>query len=104
LSDWKKSFVKLNPVRGWLFDVYPSGPDEVAVWIVSENGDRVRLIDKFTQRIYVSGNFSALNCLTDKVRENSSVADWRFVEKHADFMETVKRKVLEIGINDSTRT
>ena len=104
MSDWKKSFVKLNPVRGWLFDVYPSGPDEVAVWIVSENGDRVRLIDKFTQRIYVSGNFSALNCLTDKVRENSSVADWRFVEKHADFMETVKRKVLEIGINDYART
>jgi len=104
LSDWKKSFVKLNPVRGWLFDIYPSAPDEVAVWIVAENGDRIRLIDKFTQRIYVSGNFSALSCLTEKVRDNSSVADWRFVEKHADFMETVKRKVLEIGINDYART
>lgn len=104
MSEWKKSFVKLNPVRGWLFDIYPSGPDEVAVWIVAENGDRIQLIDKFTQRIYVSGNFSALNCLTEKFRENSSVADWRFVEKHADFMETVKRKVLEIGINDYART
>jgi DNA polymerase elongation subunit (family B) len=104
LSDLKKSFVKLNPVRGWLFDVYPSGPDEVAVWLIAENGDRIRFIDKFIQRIYVSGNFAALSRLIEKIRGHGSVADWRFVEKYADVMETFERKVLEIGINDYART
>jgi DNA polymerase, archaea type len=102
LSDWKKSFVKLNPVRGWLFDVYPSGPDEVAVWLIAENGERVRLVDKFASKIYVSGNPLALKRLTEKVTSASSVADWRFVEKTADFMETSKQRVLEISISDYT--
>jgi len=104
LSGWKKSFVKLNPVRGWVFDVYPSGPDEVAVWLIAESGDRVRLIDKFVQRIYASGNFSVLNSLMGRIKDNSTVADLRFVDKHADFMEAVKRKVLEISVRDYAKT
>jgi DNA polymerase elongation subunit (family B) len=104
LSDWKKSFVKLNPVRGWVFDVYPSGPDEVAVWFIAEDGKRVRLVDKFIQRIYVSGDLAALNSLVERVKDNSTVVALRFVEKYADFMENVKRKVLEIGIGDYAKT
>jgi hypothetical protein len=42
-------------VRGWLLDVYPSGFGEVAVWVISENGERVRLTDRFQPKIYVSG-------------------------------------------------
>lgn len=103
MSDLKKSFVKLNPVRGWLFDVYPSGPDEVAVWVITDNGERVRFVDKFISSIYVSGNFSALNRLADRIEYNSSVADWRFVEKNADFMESFKRKVLEVRLKDNAK-
>jgi DNA polymerase elongation subunit (family B) len=103
LSNWKKNFVKLNPIRGWLFDVYPSGPDEVTVWLIAENGERVRLIDKFTSKIYVSGNLAALKRLTEKIGQATPVADWHFVERTADFMETVKQKVLEISINDYTK-
>jgi len=99
----KKGFVKLNPVRGWLFDVYPSGPDEVAVWLIAENGERIRFIDKFIYKMYVSGNFSALNRLADKLEYNNSVTDWRFVEKNADFMEPFKRKVLEVGLTDHAK-
>jgi len=86
-----------------LFDVYPSGPDEVAVWVIAENGERVRFIDKYTYRIYVSGSLSALNHLVEKVRGNKSVADWHFVKKNVDFMETVPQKVLEIGLKDHTK-
>ena len=103
MSDLKKGFVKLNPVRGWLFDVYPSGPSEVAVWVIADNGERVRFVDKFVSTIYVSGNYSALNRLAGRLEYNSSVADWRFVEKNADFMEPFKRKVLEIGLNDNAK-
>jgi len=87
-----------------VFDVYPSGPDEVAVWLIAESGDRVRLIDKFVQRIYASGNFSVLNSLMGRIKDNSTVADLRFVDKHADFMEAVKRKVLEISVRDYAKT
>jgi len=104
LSDWKNSFTKLKVVRGWLFDVYPSGPSEVAVWIIGENGERVKLTDKFTHRIYVSGNFSDLKNLAERTRDSRSVAGWRFVEKYADFMESVKKKVLEIDMAEYART
>jgi DNA polymerase elongation subunit (family B) len=104
LSDWKSNFVKLNAVRGWLFDVYPSGPNEVTVWVIAENGERVRLVDKFTHRIYVSGNSSDLKDLAEKVSDSKSVAGLRFVEKYADFMEASKRKVLEVDTSDYGRT
>ena len=39
-------------VRGWILDVYPCGPSDVAVWIVGEDGKRVRLVDRFTRKIY----------------------------------------------------
>jgi len=83
-----------------LFDVYPSGPDEVTVWIIAENGERIKLIDRFTHRIYVSGNFADLCWLVKKLEHNKAVADWRFAKKYADFMDGVKRRVLEIAISD----
>lgn len=87
-----------------MFDVYPSGPDEVVVWVIAENGERVRFVDKFVSTIYVSGNYSALNRLADRLECNSSVADWRFVEKNADFMESFRRKVLEVGLKNNAKT
>jgi len=96
--------VKLETVRGWLFDVYPSGPNEMTVWVIAENGERLKLVDSFTHRIYVSGKFSDLKSLTEKISDSRSVAGWRLVEKYADFMEARKRKVLEIDMSDYRRT
>jgi DNA polymerase elongation subunit (family B) len=101
LSDWKSSFVKLNPVRGWLFDVYPSGTNEIVVWIIAENGSRIRLVDKYAHKIYVSGDPLELKHLATKIRDNQVVVDWRFVRKYADFMNTRAQKVLEIEISDN---
>lgn len=76
----------------------------MTVWIIAENGERVKLVDEFTHRIYVSGKFSDLTSLTEKVRDSRSVACWHFVKKYADFMEASKEKVLEIDISDYRRT
>jgi DNA polymerase I len=103
LSDWKNSFVKLETVRGWLFDVYPSGPHEMTVWVIAENGERVKLIDNFTHRIYVSGKLSDLKNLSEKLKDSRSVAGCRFVKKYADLMDASKKKVLEIDITDYRR-
>jgi len=41
-------------IRGWLLDVYPSDFGKVAVWVITEKGERIRLTDKFQPCIYVS--------------------------------------------------
>ena len=104
MNDSKKGFTKLNAVRGWLFDVYPVGPDEVAVWIITENGQRVRLVDKYVQKIYVCADSVALNRLAEKLTGDHAVASWRFVKKQPDFMNAAKRRVLEISVNDYRKT
>jgi len=104
LSDWKNNFVRLKAVQGWLFDAYPSGPSDVTVWIIAENGERIKLFDKHIHRIYVSGNLSDLKSLAEKIKNSKSIASWRFVEKYADFMDASKKKVLEVDMSDYGRT
>jgi hypothetical protein len=56
-------------VRGWILDVYPCGPSDVAVWIVGEDGKRVRLVDRFTRKIYVYGDSEELEKLRKSLLE-----------------------------------
>ena len=72
----------------------------MTVWIITENGERVRLTDKFKPKIYVSGMTSDLSRLTDHLAASESVASWRYVEKCADFMKNKRSRVLEITMTD----
>jgi DNA polymerase elongation subunit (family B) len=87
-----------------MLDVYPSGPSQITVWIISENGERVKLVDNYVHKIYVSSIQQALEELTRRIVDSKSVADFRFVEKYADFMEASKKRVLEIDMTDYGRT
>jgi len=90
-------------LRGWIFDLYPSAPGEMTVWVITEKGERVRFVDEFQSNIYVSGNIADLSKLTDKLRNSESVAKWVYVEKYADFMSDEKSKVLEVTVTDCRR-
>ncbi|MGQ9551530.1 MAG: DNA polymerase domain-containing protein [Candidatus Bathycorpusculaceae bacterium] len=103
MIDWKNNFVKLNAVKGWLLDVYPSYSNEMIVWMIAENGERVRLVDKFLRRIYVSGSLPDLQDLAEKIGDDESIFDLRLVEKYADFTEASKSTVLEVDIGDYSR-
>jgi DNA polymerase elongation subunit (family B) len=103
LNDWKNNFRKLNAIKGWILDVYPSGPSQVTVWLIGDNGERVRFVDNYTHRIYVAGNYQLLEDLAEKITDSKSVASFRFVEKYADFMEASRKKVLEIDMRDYGR-
>lgn len=81
MSDWKNSSRNPSPIKGWILDVYPSGPSQVTVWIIGENGERVKLVDHYVHKIYVSGSQQALEELTRRIVDSESVADFRFVEK-----------------------
>ncbi len=87
-------------IRGWIFDVYPSNIGEMAVWIISENGQRIRLTDKFQPKIYVSGVKEDQEKLVGKIYSNSDIANWNFVYKYVQPTDSEKSRVLEITLKD----
>ena len=95
-----------NPkrVKGWLFDVYPSDFDQMAVWIISEQGKRVRLTDKFQPKIYVSGKQEDIERLASSFFSNQALASWNFAHKYAHPVDNEKSRVLEIALKDCKRT
>jgi DNA polymerase I len=90
-------------IRGWIFDVYPSNIGEMAVWIISENGQRIRLADKFQPKIYVSGKKEDQEKLVGHVYSNPDIANWSFVYKFAQPTDSEKSRVLEITLKDCRR-
>ncbi len=87
-------------VRGWLFDVYPSVFGTMAVWVISETGERVRLTDKFEPKVYISGKQEGIERLASGFYANQSIASWDFVEKYANPTDAQKSRVLEVTLKD----
>ncbi len=93
-----------NPkIRGWIFYVYPSDIGQMAVWIISEDGQRIRLTDKFQPKIYVSGKKEDQEKLVGKIYSNPDIANWSFVYKFAQPTDSEKSRVLEITLKDCRR-
>ena len=78
------SSVTGNPkwVKGWIFDVYHSDLGEMAVWIIGENKERVRLIDRFQPKLYVSGKQDEIERLASRFFSNQNIAAWNFAYKY----------------------
>ncbi len=95
-----------NPkaVRGWLLDVYPSDFGRVTVWVISENGERVKLTDKFQPCIYVSAKQDDLERLISQLYSSQKIASWRFVQKYVQATDTEKSRVLELTVKDCRQT
>ncbi|HEX7482226.1 MAG TPA: DNA polymerase domain-containing protein, partial [Candidatus Bathyarchaeia archaeon] len=87
-------------IKGWIFDVYPANVGEMAVWIISENGQRIRLTDKFQPKIYVSGKKEDQEKLVGKIYSNPDIATWNFVYKFANPTDSEKSRLLEIALKD----
>ncbi len=87
-------------IRGWIFDVYPTGVGEMAVWIISEKGQRIRLTDRFQPKIYVSGQKEEVEKLVGRIYSNPDIAHWDFVYKYANLTDYAKSRVLEITLQD----
>jgi len=91
-------------IRGWILDVYAAEQGEVVVWIISESGQRIRLIDKFEPKIYVSGNQDEIERLASRFYRNQDIAKWSFAQKYAHPTDTQKTRVLEITLKDYRKT
>ena len=91
-----------NPrqIRGWLLDVYPSDFGKVAVWVISENGERIKLTDNYQPCIYVSAKQDDLERLTSRLFNNEKIASLKFVYKYANPTDPEKTRVLELTVKD----
>ena len=91
-----------NPkrIKGWLFDVYPSGFGEIAVWVIGVNGERIRLTDKFQPNVYVSGKPAEMERLASGFHSNPNIASWTYVYKYAKPTDSQKTKVIEVTLKD----
>lgn len=89
-------------VKGWIFDVYPSALGEMTVWIIAENGERIKLTDRFKPKIYVSGINEALERLASRFFNSKVITSWSFVDKYANATDLEKSKVLEVELKDCT--
>lgn len=85
-------------VKGWLFDVYPSAFGEMAVWVISENGERLHFSDKFQPNVYVSGKQQDIERLASQFYSNQKIASWNYVYKYVKPTDAQKTKVLEVAL------
>jgi DNA polymerase I len=94
-----------NPkcVKGWIFDLYPSAFGQMCIWVITENGERIRLVDGFTPKIYISGREEDLERLLTRIFASKSIASYSFVYKYANPTDTEKSKVLEVSLKDCRR-
>jgi DNA polymerase elongation subunit (family B) len=92
--------VKFNRVNGWFFDAYPSGFGEITVWIIQENGERVKFVDRFQPKIYVSGKQVDLETLITRFFYSKIISSWNFVYKYVHPTDAKKSAVLEIVLKD----
>ena len=86
-------------VKGWLFDVYPSTEGQMNVWIICEDGKRVKLVDTFKPRFYVSSKKASLDELQSLVSK-LPVDSCRFVPKHIDPAKGSDSVVLEVTVTN----
>jgi DNA polymerase elongation subunit (family B) len=95
-----------NPdrVRGWILDAYPSGLGQFAVWVITENGERLRLTDTFKPKIYISGKEDSLERLAAQFPYDGAVVSWDFVLRYARATDSEPSRVLEVVLEDCRRS
>ena len=89
-----------NHVKGWILDAYPAGEGEIAVWIITETGERVKLTDRFQPKIYVSAEQDEIEKLPSRLCRSGAIAYWRFTQKYAHPRDGEKSRVLELTLKD----
>ncbi len=94
----------LRHVKGWILDLYPSSFGQMAIWVITENGERIRLVDEFNPKVYISSREKDLEGLLTRLFTNRSVASFNFVYKYASPTDAEKSKVLEVSLKDCRRT
>jgi len=89
------------PLRGWIFDTYPTHGGMV-VWIVDAEGQCHRLLDPFQPSFYVAGPVAALRQLAAELRR-MRLAEPVGMTRRQEFWTGEPRDVLEFLLLDAER-
>jgi DNA polymerase-2 len=87
-------------IEGWLFDIDELGP-EVALWIKTDQGDMVRVTEKFSPAVYVRGETEKLKALAGEVQRRGILSTVRWTEK-IEFWSGDTVPVLQLDVLDSS--
>lgn len=91
-------------VKGWILDAYPADEGKIAVWVISETGERLCFTDKFQPKIYVSTEQDELERLVSRLYNNQTIASWNFAYKYAQPTDNEKSRVLALTLKDCRKT
>jgi DNA polymerase I len=70
------------------------------VWILTEDGQRIHLVDEFRPTVYVSDKENELNSLFCRLFSDSNVDSVKFVEKFANPTDSRKSEALEVVLKN----
>ncbi|RLF13193.1 MAG: hypothetical protein DRN06_08950, partial [Thermoprotei archaeon] len=93
----------VDKARGWLLDIYQSGPGKIALWLITAEGRRVKLEDDFYPKIYIAGPLNHLKRLKQTLEVSQSVHAYRFAEKYVKPGDLERTRVLEVEVLDQRR-
>jgi DNA polymerase elongation subunit (family B) len=86
----------VQSVKGWVLDLYPK-ENAMVIWIKTEKGNAVRLVDRWQYSIYVSGNYSDLIDLAKQIATEGVALEEKYVRPE----DPEKSTVLRIPISNS---
>ena len=89
-------------MRGWILDLYPGNPGEMVVWLKLENGEAIRLVDRWSPSIFIGADNKSdfgvpLQILHDDF-------EWtRPVHKRERVSDSAESEVVEARLKDARR-
>ena len=89
-------------MRGWILDLYPGNPGEMVVWLKLENGEAIRLVDRWSPSIFIGADNKSdfgvpLQILHDDF-------EWtRPVHKRERGSDSAESEVVEARLKDARR-
>lgn len=90
-------------MKGWLLDLYPSGEDEMTLWLKSEGGEVFMLKDEYRPVLYVYAPSKDLEMLEPELEESETAIDWAYVRRRARLRDLDESRVLEIECSSMKR-
>ena len=89
-------------MQGWILDLYPGDPGEMVVWLKLENGEAVRLVDRWSPSIYIATDDKAdFNVPLQTLRDN--FASTRVVLRRERITDAAESEVIEAKLKDAKK-
>src|SRR5271157_4382228 len=90
-------------MRGWILDLYPGNPGEMVVWFKRDDGQAVRLVDRWSPSIFIAAS-SMADLGTPLKIVGSELAWTRLTRKFEKVTDAVRSDVMEAKVRDAEKT